>query len=75
MLKTVFKPALKKVPIFLLCLVNLTLISCGTKGPLYIPEQRYPEGVPKEVEKGVTNDATKKEALEANTDGAPSPAQ
>ena len=21
-----------------------TLIACGTKGPLYIPEQRYPQG-------------------------------
>ena len=22
-----------------------TLMGCGTKGPLYIPEQRYPQGV------------------------------
>ena len=22
-----------------------TLTACGTKGPLYIPEQRYPQGV------------------------------
>lgn len=24
-----------------------TLTACGTKGPLYIPEQRYPQGVEK----------------------------
>lgn len=48
MLKTAFNPALKTLPILLLCVVNLTLVSCGTKGPLYIPEQRYPQGVPKE---------------------------
>jgi predicted small lipoprotein YifL len=24
--------------------VYLTLMGCGTKGPLYIPEQRYPQG-------------------------------
>jgi predicted small lipoprotein YifL len=23
----------------------LALMGCGTKGPLYIPEQRYPQGV------------------------------
>jgi len=22
----------------------LTLTSCGTQGPLYLPEQRYPQG-------------------------------
>ena len=29
----------------LLCAVLSTLTACGTKGPLYIPEQRYPQGV------------------------------
>ncbi|HEX5539769.1 MAG TPA: lipoprotein [Methylophilaceae bacterium] len=24
-------------------LIVLTLTACGTKGPLYIPEQRYPQ--------------------------------
>ena len=25
------------------CLAYTTLAGCGTKGPLYIPEQRYPQ--------------------------------
>lgn len=29
----------------LLCAICSTLTACGTKGPLYIPEQRYPQGV------------------------------
>ena len=85
-LKTAFNPALKTLPILLLCLVNLTLVSCGTKGPLYIPEQRYPQGVPKEqvvpkdqnvpkdADKAVETDATKKEAPAANTGEPSSPA-
>jgi predicted small lipoprotein YifL len=28
-----------------------TLVGCGTKGPLYIPEQRYPQKVKNEVPK------------------------
>lgn len=70
-LKTALKPTLKTVPLLLLYLVNLTLVSCGTKGPLYIPEQRYPQGVPKDADKAVETDATKNEAPAANT-GAPS---
>ncbi|HAF00276.1 MAG TPA: hypothetical protein DCO68_09250 [Methylophilaceae bacterium] len=27
-------------------LVLITLSACGTKGPLYIPEQRYPQETP-----------------------------
>ncbi|PPC87607.1 MAG: hypothetical protein CTY37_03190 [Methylotenera sp.] len=27
----------------LLCVLCSTLMACGTKGPLYIPEQRYPQ--------------------------------
>jgi predicted small lipoprotein YifL len=31
----------------LLCLLlALTLTACGSKGPLYIPEQTYPQGNP-----------------------------
>ncbi|WP_020167429.1 MULTISPECIES: LPS translocon maturation chaperone LptM [Methylotenera] len=30
---------------FLLLAICSTLTACGTKGPLYIPEQRYPQGV------------------------------
>jgi predicted small lipoprotein YifL len=63
------KKAMLKTAYFLgVCLL---IAACGTKGPLYIPEQRYPEGVPKDVDKGVNNDATKKDAPEANS-GAPS---
>ena len=29
--------------VFLGILICLTLTACGTKGPLYIPEQRYPQ--------------------------------
>ena len=74
MLKTVFKPA----PILLVCLAFLALTGCGTKGPLYIPEQRYPQGVEKDVgkdiENGVNNDATKKDAPAASTSAPSSPA-
>ena len=34
----------KTVHILLVCLAYLALAGCGTKGPLYIPEQRYPQG-------------------------------
>ena len=68
--KTVFKP----VPILLALIAYLALVGCGTKGPLYIPEQRYPQGVPKDVDKGVENDATKKDAPAANTSAPSSPA-
>ena len=27
----------------MLCLAYAVLTGCGTKGPLYIPEQRYPQ--------------------------------
>jgi predicted small lipoprotein YifL len=62
-------------------LVLLALTACGTKGPLYIPEQRYPEGVPKDqgvpkeidtkdINKGVENDATEKDALQVSIHAA-----
>ena len=37
-----------------------TLMACGTKGPLYIPEQRYPQGVeqPTTPEKSDSNKET-----------------
>lgn len=37
----------------LLCTICSTLMACGTKGPLYIPEQRYPQ----EVEQPVSQDS------------------
>lgn len=37
----------------LLCAICSTLMACGTKGPLYIPEQRYPQ----EVEQPASQDS------------------
>jgi predicted small lipoprotein YifL len=80
MKKNMPKTVLKTAYFLGVCLLSA---ACGTKGPLYIPEQRYPDGVPKEapkdvpkdVDKGVNNDATKKYAPEANSSAASSPAQ
>ena len=33
----------KNILIALLCFALSILAGCGTKGPLYIPEQRYPQ--------------------------------
>jgi predicted small lipoprotein YifL len=35
---------LKKIPVLVVFISYLALMGCGTKGPLYIPEQRYPQG-------------------------------
>lgn len=35
--------AKSKITIVLLFIACNTLLGCGTKGPLYIPEQRYPQ--------------------------------
>lgn len=32
--------------ILLSILLSLTLTACGSKGPLYIPENQYPQGNP-----------------------------
>lgn len=58
-----------------LFLIATSTAGCGTKGPLYIPEQRYPQGVSEESNKGVENDATKKDAPAASTSAPSSPAQ
>lgn len=34
----------KYIPSLIIFATYLTLMGCGTKGPLYIPEQRYPQG-------------------------------
>jgi predicted small lipoprotein YifL len=34
------------VRIFLLATICFALNGCGTKGPLYIPEQQYPQPAP-----------------------------
>ena len=73
-----FNTALKTVHFLLACLTYLTLAGCGTKGPLYIPEQRYPQGVEKgadkDIDKGVNKDAAKKDVPEAIIDAPSSPA-
>ena len=33
----------QNIPIAMLCFTLSILAGCGTKGPLYIPEQRYPQ--------------------------------
>ncbi len=33
----------KHIVLIGLCLTYIGLPACGTKGPLYIPEQRYPQ--------------------------------
>ncbi len=35
---------LKNIPVLVIFISYLALMGCGTKGPLYIPEQRYPQG-------------------------------
>ena len=60
----------KTVTILLAVVVYLALAGCGTKGPLYIPEQRYPQG----VEKDVGNGATKNDAPATNIDVPSRPA-
>jgi predicted small lipoprotein YifL len=34
---------LKNIPVLVIFISYLALMGCGTKGPLYIPEQRYPQ--------------------------------
>ena len=52
----------KTVHILLVCLTYLALAGCGTKGPLYIPEQRYPQG----AENNTAPKNITKHALQAN---------
>jgi predicted small lipoprotein YifL len=49
------------------------LVACGTKGPLYIPEQRYPQEQPEQ--NTMPQDEDIKANPEANTHEAPQPAQ
>lgn len=52
--------------------IGSALVACGTKGPLYIPEQRYPQE--EAVQKSIPQDADIKDNPEANTDAPPQPA-
>ncbi len=49
------------------------LVACGTKGPLYIPEQRYPQKDP--AQNTMPQDEDIKANPEANTNEPPQPAQ
>lgn len=52
------------------------LVACGTKGPLYIPEQRYPQKPQEDnVQKSLPQDDDIQANPEANTNEAPPPAQ
>jgi predicted small lipoprotein YifL len=66
MSKTKLKTASKKINVCLIALAYLftccLLTGCGTKGPLYIPEQRYPQG----AENNIIPHATKLDALQSN---------
>ena len=53
---------LKKLCVLTIFLANLALMGCGTKGPLYIPEQRYPQG----AEYNSAPNDLKQHALQAN---------
>ena len=53
------------ISIVILCLAYSALTGCGTKGPLYIPEQRYPQAptkpAPQAVPKAPASQPTTKE--------------
>lgn len=49
------------------------LVACGTKGPLYIPEQRYPQKESSQTP--IPQDEDIKANPEANTNEPPQPAQ
>ena len=68
----------QNIPIAMLCFALSILAGCGTKGPLYIPEQRYPQKEPsqKETPQNPTpQDEAPKTAPQANTDAISQPAQ
>ena len=43
---------------FLICLNILLLIGCGTKGELYIPEEKYPQSKIDKYQYKIINDQT-----------------
>ncbi len=45
--------------LLLLAICYAVLTGCGTKGPLYIPEQRYPQGAEKAPVTPPANQPTK----------------
>ena len=40
------------ISVVMLCLAYSALAGCGTKGPLYIPEQRYPQATTQPAPQG-----------------------
>ncbi|MEQ1598926.1 MAG: lipoprotein [Methylotenera sp.] len=53
---------LKNISVLVIFISYLALMGCGTKGPLYIPEQRYPQG----AENNHAPKDLKQHALQAN---------
>ena len=53
--------------ILLLLLASFSLVACGTKGPLYIPEQRYPQGAQNTIIEQPLQMRDKLLAVQANT--------
>ena len=43
---------------FLICFYILLLIGCGTKGELYIPEEKYPQSKINKYQNKIINDQT-----------------
>jgi predicted small lipoprotein YifL len=54
---------LKNISVLVIFISYLALMGCGTKGPLYIPEQRYPQG----AENNNAPTDVKQGALQTNT--------
>jgi predicted small lipoprotein YifL len=62
---------LKNIPVLVIFISYLALMGCGTKGPLYIPEQRYPQGAennsaPKDLNKHATEFKHSSAGLQTN---------
>ena len=64
MSKSISKSAITTL---LCCLAYAALAGCGTKGPLYIPEQRYPQKVDGQKDSGQEAEATPQASPEAKT--------
>ncbi len=63
---------LKNIPVLVIFISYLALIGCGTKGSLYIPEQRYPQGAeynsaPKDLKQYATEFEHSSAGLQTNT--------
>jgi predicted small lipoprotein YifL len=62
---------LKNIAVLVIFISYLALMGCGTRGPLYIPEQRYPQGAennhaPKDLKHHATEFKHSSAGLQAN---------